>query len=339
VVRRCSGSAVSLNPDFDISTLLRYWLAIYIKICIYCDMNLSADFFRMLGDSQRLRILRLLSREKLNVSELTSILGAAQSGISRHLRLLREAGLVREDREGGWAYYRLDEEQFSNDVSKVWPVLSERLRASDAYREDDVRLQEILRQRKEEFREREGTVFPGRSWASWARTLGYVAPRSVVADLGCGEGTLTLEVARWAKRVIAVDRSRAMLDRGRELAEKRGVRNVVWKEADIEKVPLKDASVEIVLLSQVLHSVLHPGVVLREAHRILAPGGTLLVQELRSHKEEWVKDKLGDVWLGFEEKQLKTLLRKNKFTRIKLDTGSRRHGDPFIVLIGSGRKS
>ncbi len=59
-------------------------------------MNLSADFFRMLGDSQRLRILRLLSREKLNVSELTSILGAAQSGISRHLRLLREAGLVRE---------------------------------------------------------------------------------------------------------------------------------------------------------------------------------------------------------------------------------------------------
>ena len=302
-------------------------------------MNFSAEFFRLLGDPQRLRIFRLLSLEKLNVSELTEILGIAQSGISRHLRLLRESDLVREDRERGWSYYFVDPRQFSNGVASLWPSLKEQLKTLDGIREDDVRLQEVLRQRKEDFREPASrTATPGRSWAAWSRTLSYLAPHCVVADLGCGEGYLTLEVARWARKVIAIDKSKPMLQKAKQLARRHGMRNIRWKQARIEKLPLQNESVDAVLMAQVLHALQDPSAGLVEAHRILKPGGKLLLQELRTHQEDWVKSKLGDVWLGFEEKELRVFLKNARFVGIQLDVGSRRRGDPFTVLIGCGSK-
>jgi DNA-binding transcriptional ArsR family regulator len=303
-------------------------------------MNFSADFFRLLGDPQRLRLLRLLSREKLNVSELTQIFGGAQSGISRHLRKLKEADLIREDRERGWTYYKVDARRFSDGIAGIWPALEDQLVGLEGTREDDVRLHEILRQRKEEFREQSTTVAPspGRSWAAWARTLSYVAPPVVVADLGCGEGYLTLEVARWAKQVVAVDQSDAMLDRLKELARKQRVRNVKWKKAQIENLPLADESVDIVLMSQVLHALQDPGIGLSQAYRILKREGLLLVQDLRKHEEEWVKEKHGDIWLGFETTELRSMLRNAGFSDVRVEIGSRRRGDPFMVLIGRGKK-
>ena len=302
-------------------------------------MNLSSDFFRLLGDPQRLRMMRLLSREKLNVSELNQILGGAQSGISRQLRILRDAGLIREDRERGWSYYKVDARRFGNGIAALWPVMEEQLKTLEGTREDDVRLQEILRQRKEEFREEvSGIAVPGRSWAAWARTLSYVAPSLDVADLGCGEGYLTLEVARWAKRVLAIDQSQEMLDRLKALARKHKVRNIRRKRAQIEKLPIRDQFVDVVLMSQVLHSLQDPAVGLSEAYRILKPGGTLLVQDLRAHQEEWVKSRHGHVWLGFEVKELRGMLRNANFRAVQIDIGSKRRGDPFTVLVACGRK-
>ena len=302
-------------------------------------MSIAAELFKLLGDSQRLRILRLLSKEKLNVSELTEILGSAQSGISRHLRLLREADLVREDRERGWSYYFVDPAQFSNGIAGLWPALKDQLNDLEDSRVDDVRLQEILRQRKEDFRDKGTNVpTPGRSWAAWARTLSYLAPPVVVADLGCGEGYLTLEVAKWARRVLAIDKSKSMLERARHLAERHGVRNIRWKQARIEKLPLPDESMDVVLMAQVLHSLQEPELGLQEAYRILKPAGILLFQELRTHQEEWVKTKLGDVHLGFEEKELRVFLENAKFSRVRIDVGSKRRGDPFTVLIGCAIK-
>src|SRR6476661_5520145 len=163
-------------------------------------MDLDAGLFRLLGDEARLRLLRLLSLEQLNVTELTAILGLAQSGVSRHLGLLKDAGIVIEQQHG----------------------------AGDERRQ----------------------VVPGRSWAAWARALGHLLPPMDVADLGCGEGYLAIEASRFASRVIAVDRSDAVLRRARALATRRRVRNVTWKRGELERVPIREASVDLALLSQ-----------------------------------------------------------------------------------------
>jgi ArsR family transcriptional regulator len=178
---------------------------------------------------------------------------------------------------------------------------------------------------------------PGRSWAAWARALAHLLPPVIVADLGCGEGYLTLEAAAFAKTVIGVDRSAAMIDRARALATRRRVGNVAWKVGDLEQLPIDDATVDVALLSQALHHAEDPARALGEAARILRPGGKVLVMDLRRHDEQWVSD-LGDRWLGFNDGELATLLEGAGFNEIKVTVGARRTGDPFTVLIASGVK-
>ncbi len=253
--------------------------------------------------------------------------------------MLHDAGLIREEREGGWTYYRVDAAGFTDGIQELWPALAKQLRSLEGARQDDARLQEVLRQRKEDFRDPESRgICPGRSWAAWSRTLSYLVPPSTVADLGCGEGYLTMELARSARKVIAVDASRAMLDRAKSLAKRHKVKNVYWKHSAIEHLSIPDASVEVAMMAQVLHCLEKPSAGLKEAHRILKPGGRLLLQELRTHKEEWVREKLGDVHLGFDEKELITLLEDASFIDIQIEIGSKRRGDPIVVLIGSARK-
>src|SRR5262245_60464515 len=176
-------------------------------------MKAASALYRLLGDEARLRLLRVLARERLNVTELTGVLGLAQSGVSRHLGLLKEAGLVAEERDGGFSYYRLAP-ALAADGGALATMLREQFERSNeeaAARADDARLQEILRVRKENFDAHAGPdtrdarqLVPGRSWAAWSRALGLLLPPLKVADLGCGEGYLTIEAARWAARVIAV---------------------------------------------------------------------------------------------------------------------------------------
>src|SRR4029453_11410363 len=232
-------------------------------------MAQAASLFRLLGDDARLRILRLLAAERLNVSELTGILGIAQSGVSRHLGLLKDAGLIIEQREGGYTYFRLAPALVSAENGAA--PLAELLRGefadaarTETGRADDARLAEVRRLRKENFDAHAGPdtnerqLVPGRSWAAWSRALGHILPPLRVADIGCGEGYLTVEASRWASRVIAVDRSASVLKRARALATRRRVRNVIWKRGELEKLPLRDASVDVALLSQALHHAPDP---------------------------------------------------------------------------------
>jgi ArsR family transcriptional regulator len=339
----------------------------------------SAALFRLLGDEARLRLLRLLDAERLNVSELTAILGIAQSGVSRHLGLLKDAGLVEERRESGFTFFRLAPllRSGENGFGPVWPLLRAQFAAAAASgegRADDARLEEVRRVRKENFDEdfhlhgaaaERRQIVPGRSWAAWARALGHLLPPLDVADLGCGEGYLTIEAARFAKRVIAVDRSEAVLERAKALAalrlgsrqsavpasranavrervgefEGRRPSNIEWKRGELEKLPLKDASVDVALLSQALHHAADPARALAEAARILRPGGRVLILELRRHDEQWVRDRLGDKWLGFDDAELARLLKDAGLTGVKVTVGARRQRDPFTVLIASGCKT
>lgn len=305
--------------------------------------------YRLLGDDVRLRLLRMLSQERLNVTELTGILGIAQSGVSRHLGLLRDGGLVSEDREAGFTYYSIagDVRGGLNGHAPLWLLLQgqfERAGATSVGQADNARLEEVRRLRKENFDTHAGPdtnerqLVPGRSWAAWARALGHLLPPVVVADLGCGEGYLTVETSRWASRVIAVDRSAEVLKRARALATRRRVTNVTWKRGTLEQLPVESESVDVALLSQALHHAEDPAVVLGEAARIVVPGGRVLVLDLREHGESWVRERLGDRWPGFTPEALKNLLVGAELTDVKVNVGARRSGDPFTVLIASGAK-
>jgi ArsR family transcriptional regulator len=309
--------------------------------------NASA-LYRLLGDEARLRLLRVLSRERLNVTELTGVLGLAQSGVSRHLGLLKDAGLVVEERDGGFSYYRLAPALDGGDdaLTRLLRAQFDAAAADASVRADEARLQEVLRLRKENFDRHAAPdardarqLVPGRSWAAWSRALGLLLPPVKVADLGCGEGYLTIEAARWASRVIAVDKSEAVLQRARALARRRRVANVIWKKGELEKLPMKDGSVDVAMLSQALHHAHDPARAVAEAARVTAPGGRVLLLDLRAHQEEWVRSKLGDRRLGFDDEELRRMLAGAGLTAVKIGVGARKVGDPFTVLIGSGTKS
>ena len=304
----------------------------------------AAAIYRLLGDEVRLRLLRVLSHERLNVTELTAVLGLAQSGVSRHLRLLKDAGLVDEEPAGGFTYYRLSQALASGPLSGLWTHIDSDaggMATSPLVRGDEARLQEVLRVRRENFDPHAsdaGLLVPGRSWAAWARALGHLLPPVEVADLACGEGYLTLEAAGWARRVIAIDRDRSVLRRARALARKRGITNVVWKRGDIERLPIEAATVDVALLSQALHQAADPGRAVAEAVRILRPSGRLLVLELRPHDQTWVKERLGDQWLGFADDAIARMLRFAGLVDVRVQLGARRAGGPFAVTVASGRK-
>jgi ArsR family transcriptional regulator len=312
-------------------------------------MRQASSLYRLLGDEARLRLLRILRRERLNVTELTGILGLAQSGVSRHLGLLKDAGLVVEERDAGYSYYRTSAAIEAAANPGLWSMLDQQFEAANGdamVRADDARLQEVLRLRKENF-DTHGSadtrdarqLVPGRSWAAWSRALGLLLPPISVADLGCGEGYLTIEAARWARQVIAVDRSEVVLDRAKALARRRRVSNVVWKRGDLDKLPLKDAIVDVALLSQALHHAGSPARAVEEAARIAVPGGRVLILDLREHREEWVRAKLGDRTLGFNDGELKRMLLAAGLRDVKVGVGASKAGDPFTVLIASGTKA
>jgi ArsR family transcriptional regulator len=283
------------------------------------------------------------------VSELTGILGIAQSGVSRHLGLLKDGGLVVEEREGGFAYYRVAPalREGPDGFGAIWPLLQAQFEAtgkSEIGRADSSRLAEVRRLRKENFDihagpdTKERQLVPGRSWAAWSRALGHLLPPLRVADLGCGEGYLTIEASRWASKVIAVDRSASVLARAKELATRRNVSNATWKRGELEKLPIDDDTVDVALLSQALHHASDPARAIAEATRIVVAGGRVLLLDLREHRETWVRERLGDRWTGFSENRLRELLRAAGLERVKVGVGASRTGDPFTVLVASGVK-
>lgn len=271
----------------------------------------TIDLFKALSDEVRLRILKVVSSAELSVAELVSVLGLPQSTVSRHLKPLRDAGLVDTRRDGTSVYYRKG--KAFDDVALA-RLLQDRLEDLPQAAEDLASVRRVMdhrRQRSREFFDRiagsYGTLTqPGGGWQAMAAALAAGFAGRTVADLGAGEGALALLLARHARKVVAVDSSPQMLGELRDRAARAGLgERVELAEGDVEHLPLADRSVDVAIVSQTLHHAADPAAALREAARILVPGGLLLVLDLLSHTQEWVREQWADQWLGFTPEELR----------------------------------
>ncbi len=292
---------------------------------------------RLLADETRLRALRVLVRQELNAGELTSVLGIAQSAVSRHLALLREGGLVRVRRQGRYAYFSA-----ARDAGVVWDAIAGLVDGAPDDQGDLARLDDVLRARDER-RMGGGSArkdyVPGRSWAAWARALTLLIPGSPrVVDIGCGDGGLSLELARFAGHVTGVDKRADHLRKARARAKRARLRHVSFKKGDMQDLPFADGDFDLAVLSQSLHFADAPDEALAEAARVVTRGGRVVVIDLLPHDEEWVGDRLGHRSRGFAPARLRALMKNAGLTRIRAERLPGRSDEPFRPVLASGER-
>jgi|TARA_B100001093_G_scaffold71195_1_gene61806 ArsR family transcriptional regulator len=296
---------------------------------------------KMISDPTRLRILLLLGDESLSVAELQQILGMGQSRISTQLSQLKKEGLVADQRSGKNNIYSAQiPPALGKIISEAGSELPER-------EKDRSSLRHILRKRKDQVRayfdELAGKFgreyVPGRSWKGLAEAMLKILNYDTVADLGAGEGTLSQLIAQRAKKVIAVDNSEKMVKFGQNLAKENGLPNLEYRLGDIESPPIDDSSVDLAILSQALHHAEHPSKALSEAHRILKPGGRLIVLDLLQHTFEKARELYFDTWLGFPEAELAEMITSAGFSEVETAIVDREEIPPnFQTLLASAAK-
>lgn len=307
-------------------------------------MNGTWDILKLLSDPTRVRILSLLQAEELSVGEMGEILDMAQSRVSSQLAQLRANELVQDRREGKKAFYSL-RPQITNEARELIRAACSAVGNQPEILDDQTNLDRVLQKRRAHQEQYFNLIAgklgknycPGRSWEAIGHLALRLAPAIEVADLGAGEGLLSQLLARRVAQVWCIDNSPRMVEVGTELAAKNGLANLAYKLGDIEDVPLPDQSVDLSILSQALHHAQHPEKALREAFRILRPGGQLLLLDLKAHTFEKARELYADVWLGFSENQLHQMLREIGFDAVEVNTVSREEQEPhFETLLASG---
>ena len=307
------------------------------------------EFFkalRILGDANRVRVLRLLDREELSVAELQEILGMGQSRISMQLAQLKGAGFARLRRVGQKNLYQAAVP--SGMAELVADVLERSAAELPQAAHDDEALRLLLEKRSDALKThfdalagRFGRDYvPGRSWKALSEMFLRLLPPLEIADLGAGEATLSLLLAQRAKRVIAIDNSPRMREYGAELAARNGLQNLEYRLGEMENLPLQDGEVDLVLMHQTLHHVLHPSRALAEAFRVTRAGGQIVVFDLVRHEWEAARELYADVWLGFSAVELSSLLSEAGFGEVEVSRVDREAAPPhFETIMALARKA
>jgi ArsR family transcriptional regulator len=297
-------------------------------------MDELTEAFRALGDPTRLRILRLICEARLNVSEVVSLVGVAQSSVSHHLTKLKALDLIREERHGGFTYYSLA----LDEKAPLWPLIKLAKGAADEHG-DRARLTELLRRREDVQTLNERLLEPGQSWRLWSAALGSLLPPLEVVDFGCGTGALTVELARWAGHVTAIDRNASALAKAETEAARLGFENITFLSADLAKLPLEGASVDLVVVSQSLHHVDSVEAVLAEGARLLKPGGRIVVLELLPHDEAWVRARLGHQHQGLDPEVVEQAMRAVGLEATRAVPAPRDSSSPFKAFLVTGTRT
>jgi ArsR family transcriptional regulator len=309
-------------------------------------MSTTLKSLRALSDPTRLRIVALLEKDELSVAELQEITRMGQSRISTHLGLLQDSGLVQSRREGKRTFYKLN--AFTNGAVGEFIRLAIQGAAELPERgSDQINLKRILSRRREQeqvyFNQVAGrfdrVYGPGRSWQAFGHLLLRILPPLVVADLGSGEGLLSELLARRCKKVIAVDNSEKIVAFGAAKAKKNNLKNLEFRQGDLQNPPVDPESVDLVILSQALHHAEEPGKAIASAYRIVKPGGQIMILDLARHNFEKAQELYGDRWPGFAESDLHRWLEEAGFQKIEISVVAREEEPPhFETILAGGRK-
>jgi ubiquinone/menaquinone biosynthesis C-methylase UbiE len=282
------------------------------------------DHLASLADTTRSRILLLLDRTELTVSELCSVVQLPQSTVSRHLKALADSGWVAARAEGTSNLYTMTRDGLDPSARRLWLLVRDQVGPTAAAMQDQRRVQRILAERRTKSQE-----FFSSSAGQWDRVrdelfgdrfhlaalAAFAEPEWVVGDLGCGTGQVTAALAPFVARVIAVDESAAMLQAARKRL--RGADNVDLRRGDLEALPIDEARLDAATLMLVMHHVPDPAKALVEVARVLKPGGRLLLVDMLPHDREHYRQQMGHVWLGFSDDHLRRVLTESGFGGIR----------------------
>lgn len=275
-------------------------------------------YFKALSDDTRLRLVHVLSRYELSVNELVTLMEMGQSRVSRHLKVLAEAGLVTARRDGLWVFYAaVTESEGHAFLQAVTPFLT----ANMDMRADMDMAGRMLEDRALKTRQFFNAVAD--HWDSLNREVlgGFDLPAAVAAlvpadcftavDLGCGTGLVLESLRHRVRTLIGVDGSSRML----ELARRRFAEDaeVSLRMGELDHLPLRDDEADFVCLNLVLHHLSHPATTIEETRRVLRPGGLVLITDFDRHAQERMRTDYGDRWLGFDETTLRKLVEQAGF--------------------------
>ncbi|MBV5342047.1 MAG: metalloregulator ArsR/SmtB family transcription factor [Deltaproteobacteria bacterium] len=298
------------------------------------------ETFKALADPCRLRLTSVLLAGEFTVQELTRIMGMGQSRVSRHLKILAEAGVLTVKRQGTWSYFRVGERV--SFFTAIRPAFERELQNLPERSCDLAAVAEVLeerRRRSQEFFDRHA-----RQWDDLARTLlpvpeyrqhllSLVPEGAVVLEIGTGTGGLLVELAVRSSNVIGVDHSQAMLEEARCRLTNDGVSGVELRLGEMTHLPLPDTSVGCVVANMVLHHAADPSAVLAEIRRVLTPGGILLLADLARHERESAREQLADQWLGFEEAELQSWLKLAGFATVAIEQIAADVGEEAVLIV------
>ncbi len=259
--------------------------------------------FKALADETRLRIFCLLLYHEFNVNEMVQAMDMGQSRISRHLKILAESGLISSRRDGSFVYYH---GVINEDNRELIDFIQGHIDVEAEIQSDLDRAEAIFLERKTQT-----ARFFSRVAAYWEQLkesiFGDLDINSLIADktgtgdvlvdLGCGTGELIMALHHKARQVIGIDSSPQMLEQAAGKLRSNG-HNVELRLGELEHLPMGDNAANIAVVNMVLHHLSVPASGIREAFRVLKPGGVFVIVDFDRHSQEWVRDRFGGPWMG-----------------------------------------